>query len=105
MYPERKEDEKRKNSVRIFFKEKMSREWKIRKNTQRSCNTAKVCSFFECLDSLPMWAYYADNHRGLCMEYDLHSLPDEINENIYPILYTEQRPEYTSLITDILTAS
>ena len=52
-----------------------------------------------------MWAYYADNHRGLCMEYDLHSLPDEINENIYPILYTEQHPEYTSLITDILTAS
>ena len=52
-----------------------------------------------------MWAHYADNHCGSCMEYDLHSLPDEINANIYPIFYTGQRPEYTRLIMDILTAS
>ena len=36
------------------------------------------------------------------MEYDIHSFPDEIRENIYPILYTNERPESTKLIKRVM---
>lgn len=74
------------------------------KNIERYREAVKICSFSERLDSLPMWAHYANNHQGFCMEYDIHSFPDEIRENIYPILYTNERerPENTKLIQHVM---
>ena len=36
------------------------------------------------------------------MEYDIHSFPDEIRENIFPILYMNERPESTKLIKRVM---
>lgn len=31
-----------------------------------------ICSFSRLYDSESLWAYYADNHRGICVEYEIH---------------------------------
>lgn len=31
---------------------------------------AGICCFSEVPDSLPMWAHYGDNHRGICIAYE-----------------------------------
>lgn len=36
------------------------------------------------------------------MKYDIHPFPDEIRENIYPILNTNERPESTKLIKRVM---
>jgi hypothetical protein len=52
----------------------------------------KVCSFSERNDSMLMWAHYADNHRGFCIEYDIKSVSD-INDPrrrfLFPVVYSE----------------
>ncbi len=75
---------------------------KNQENLDRYRKDAKIGSFSERLDSLPMWAHYANNHKGFCLEYDLHSMPDIISDNFYPILYTNERPKFTSLIKKVL---
>lgn len=74
------------------FKEKNSR------NLQRYREAMKICSFTERLDTLPMWAHYANNHRGFCMEYKLSSLTSEFAENVFPVLYTQEGINSTSIL-------
>lgn len=41
-----------------------------------------------------MWSHYADNNRGICIEYDLNILEqnDPTLKNIYPVIYCDKRP-------------
>jgi hypothetical protein len=64
----------------------------------QSCNiavdaliqTLRVCCFSERNDNLLMWAHYADNHRGICLEYDI---PDDVHEKTFmQIIYGESQP-------------
>lgn len=50
----------------------------------------KICSLSERLDSLPLWAHYAENHKGFVMEYDFNSLDEnDIALNcLWPVYYT-----------------
>jgi hypothetical protein len=52
-------------------------------------NSYKICSVSERLDSLPMWAHYADNHKGFVMEYDFNKLPshDLVLNCLWPVFY------------------
>lgn len=52
-------------------------------------NSYKICSLSERIDSLPMWAHYADNHQGFVMEYDFQSLEkNDIALNcLWPVYY------------------
>jgi len=56
---------------------------------ERIRNSYKVCSLTERLDSLPLWAHYADNHKGFAMEYDFKSLPleDVMSLMLWPVRY------------------
>lgn len=41
-------------------------------------------------DIASLWAHYADNHRGICIEYDLVNTKNEIFKNLcFPIEYLE----------------
>lgn len=41
-------------------------------------------------DITSLWAHYADNHRGICIEYDLVNTKNEIFKNLcFPIEYLE----------------
>lgn len=49
-----------------------------------------ICSLSERLDSLPLWAHYAGNHKGFAMEYDFSRLPsdDLIRKLLWPVSYS-----------------
>lgn len=60
----------------------------------------KLCSFSERVDSPVMWAHYADNHKGFCIEYDVASLKsdDYRARFLYPVIYSDQVFDATELI-------
>jgi hypothetical protein len=43
-------------------------------------------------DSLPMWAYYADHHRGAVLGFNTHSLEREWQVSVHPIRYLQALP-------------
>lgn len=49
-----------------------------------------ICALSARLDSLPLWAHYADEHRGFVMEYDFTSLEsnDLLLDRLWPVFYT-----------------
>lgn len=51
----------------------------------------------ECFTQSPtdilMWSYYADKHRGICVEYDFSKLFSTLsNSFLFPVFYSENRP-------------
>ena len=56
-----------------------------------------VSCFSESYDSLLMWAHYAHNHRGICVEYNLHLFNEKLFYTPVPVIYSNERPCLTSL--------
>lgn len=60
------------------------------------------CFSTDCKSNL-MWSHYADNNKGICVEYDIvlleHNSP--VLRNIYPVIYCEKRP-FDKEITEIV---
>ena len=51
---------------------------------------AYMSCFSEDNDNLLMWAHYGDNHRGICVEYNIKKMiSSEEIKHIFPIIYTE----------------
>ena len=42
-------------------------------------------------ESLLMWAHYANNHHGMCVEYDLMEINKQLNFTPVPIIYSNDR--------------
>jgi hypothetical protein len=59
------------------------------------------------VDSIPMWSYYADSHRGFCVEYDLKSLgPENLQVRaLYPVLYNTEWPNATDTTVQAVAPS
>lgn len=53
--------------------------------------TRRISCFCETKESIPMWAYYAKNCTGFCVEYDTSLLDDKTKECIQPVLYSIKR--------------
>lgn len=52
-----------------------------------------ISCFTEVNNSKLMWAHYADNYKGFCIEYDFSKLYDvEFQKGIGKVLYTNKRP-------------
>lgn len=62
----------------------------------------KVSSFSEDNKSLLMWAHYANNHKGFCIEYDLSSMDDKENlkKYLFPVQYSNERFDITDFYID-----
>ena len=54
-------------------------------------NTTGVSCLSESENSLLMWAHYANNHRGFCVEYDLLEINRILNFSAVPVIYSEGR--------------
>lgn len=54
------------------------------------CTTGISC-LSESDDSLLMWAHYANNHRGMCVEYDLMEINKQLQFTPVPIIYSKER--------------
>jgi hypothetical protein len=70
------------------FEERIMIRWQ--KIQEESRKNVRVCCFSENNDSILMWSHYADEHRGICVEYDFLDA-DNIRYLIQPILYSDER--------------
>ena len=44
---------------------------------------------------MPMWAHYANNHKGFCVAYDVKDSLD-LKSCLFPVQYTDQRLDISS---------
>ena len=49
------------------------------------------------VNSMPMWAHYANNHAGFCVSYDM-KMNEQLSSCTFPVQYTNQRIDITSLM-------
>ena len=49
----------------------------------------------EVWDSILMWAHYANNYNGYCLEYDMKMVREHLIYNLYPVLYEEKYIDIT----------
>lgn len=54
----------------------------------------------ESVNSMPMWAHYASNHSGFCVEYDTN---ENINfkASLFPVQYTDKRIDITNIMDSL----
>ena len=64
----------------------------------------KVCSFSERNDSILMWSHYANEHKGICIEYDFKNDNDIFNV-LEPVFYAEAGFDLTPYIFNVLENS
>lgn len=58
-----------------------------------------VSCLSESDDSLLMWAHYASNHCGMCVEYELLEINRQLKFTPVPIIYSEERICFNSFNT------
>ncbi len=61
---------------------------------QQLKDLAYMKSFSEENDNVLMWSHYADQHEGICVEYDFKKLAKkstDVIEHLYPVIYLEKR--------------
>lgn len=65
-----------------------------------------ISCFSETYNSVLMWSHYADEHRGICIEYDLQDLYGNIqftfNRAMYPVIYNRTLADVTQLAIDTI---
>lgn len=56
-----------------------------------------IACFSELNDSLLMWAHYANNHQGMCVEYNLLDINKKLRFTPVPIIYSDKKTNFCSL--------
>lgn len=56
----------------------------------------RVSSLAEDYNNIPLWYYYANQHKGICIEYSLKEIVKRLRENEYimPVVYTDNYFKY-----------
>ena len=66
-----------------------------------SSATTRIACFTGKETNIPMWTHYANEHTGICIEYDTKTIQKELTLNsLYPIRYTEKLLDGMSHIMD-----
>ena len=61
----------------------------------------RVASFSEKLTNLPMWSHYANEHKGICFEYDISKIVDPyIKNRLFPVKYAPSLPNAIALMEE-----
>ena len=75
-------------------------------NLQEEFEETKRTTGISCLSesdsSLLMWAHYANNHKGMCVEYELLKISDQLKFTPVPVIYTNDRVTLSSLESENL---
>lgn len=56
-----------------------------------------IACLSESDDSLLMWAHYANNHHGMCVEYGLPEIVSQLSFSPVPVIYSNKRVSFSSL--------
>lgn len=59
-------------------------------SSKKNSDNFKICCFSEKVDSMLMWAHYADSHKGFCIEYDMANISKEDRRKrfLFPVIYS-----------------
>lgn len=56
------------------------------------------------VQSLPMWAHYANNHAGFCVSYDMTDRDNLFLKSCtFPVFYTDERLDITSVMDSFIS--
>lgn len=84
-----------KEEVRQYFKDNLTDHVRNHVSFSQDTRELGVISLTETRDNLLMWSHYADHHRGMVVEYDLHhpffTELDGKTERLGRVLYRKQR--------------
>ena len=63
---------------------------------------SRIVCFTESWSNLPMWEFYANEHKGICLEYDLRSFWGYDNDyhfrnRLHPVIYVDELPNLTEV--------
>ncbi|MBQ8057541.1 MAG: DUF2971 domain-containing protein [Ruminococcus sp.] len=70
---------------------------KLRANFEKMKTTIGVFCLSELDDSLLMWSHYANNHCGICVEYELLSINKQLGFSPVPVIYSSERSSIRSI--------
>lgn len=60
----------------------------------------RICSLSDTDEhNMPMWAHYANNHRGFCVEYNF---TEKQKNYIFPVSYEKKRQEATTILANLI---
>lgn len=59
----------------------------------------RVACFTNRNDSIPMWSFYSDNHRGFCVEYEMYSM---VRDWLMPVIYSNERVDISDTIGEMI---
>lgn len=71
---------------------------KLKTFISKTQKEVKICSFSESWDNRLMWAHYAKNHTGFCLEYNIklkNKIIFEYGTHLYPIIYRDKLLDIT----------
>ena len=70
---------------------------KLKMALEHARHTTGISCFSEKDDSLLMWAHYANNHKGMCVEYELMKFNTQLQYTPVPIIYSKDRVHLESV--------
>lgn len=64
----------------------------------------KICCLSEEVNSMPMWTHYAQNHEGMCIEYDFSKIDykNRFSKYLFPVVYKTERYNITNILKDLI---
>ena len=62
----------------------------------------RIACFTESYKNLPMWNHYADEHRGVCLEFDTSKLQTPEANNLFPTIYVENLLDAVKFVRDFI---
>lgn len=99
---DQEEDESKKKEIKKVVNRilQMQMDAMIERSYRKAMRALKVCSFSTRYDSLLMWAHYADNHKGICIEYNTTEFEysDYRARFLFPVIYTDKLLDVTDLL-------
>ena len=57
----------------------------------------RICSFSETNEDVMMWSYYADSHKGICIEFDID---EKEMSDFYTVDYDDDLKRVKSIVID-----
>ena len=100
----------RKTEYELAVKESMA-QFEQDKKSKSLQESVFISCFSEKCDSMLMWSHYSDEHKGLCLGFDLKSLIQKYD--VFPVIYSNRMPKVknadidnkSALLKSILTKS
>lgn len=76
----------------------------LRTNFDYMKTTMGISCLSESDDSLLMWAHYANNHSGMCVEYELLEINKQLGFSPVPVIYSNERSIFHTINQDTIEA-